>query len=99
MWTLRRKGMRETRVAAPSGGPAARRRTFIAEFRVRSDGTAGAVSFSEEGSGPVTFGGPAPTPVPWTSWTLLRATARGAGAADASVSAERLPDGTKLIFR
>lgn len=98
MWTLRQAGMRATHTAAPSGGLAARRRSFAVEFRVRADGTAGDVRYFD-GSRAVTFAGAAPTPVPWTSWTLLRATARGAGSENAAASAELLPDGTRILFR
>ena len=98
MWTLRQAGMRTTYTAAPSGGPAARRRSFAVEFRVRADGTAGDVRYSD-GSCAVTFAGAAPVPDLWTSWTLMRATARGAGSGNAAVSAELLPDGTRILFR
>ena len=98
MWTLRQAGMRATYIAVPSGGPAACRRTFALEFRVRSDGTAGGVSFFD-GSRAVTFAGASSVPDRWTSWTLMRATARGAGSENAAVSAELLPDGTRILFR
>lgn len=102
-WTLRPKGLKELHTSVPSDAQTARRRVLTAEFRVGRDGAPLSVRFSEEGSGPVVFGGLAPAPVPqWlepASWTLLRATARGAAAADASVSAAYLADGVRVILK
>ena len=97
-WILRPRGMRTTHTAAPSGGPAARRRSFAVEFRVHADGTAGDVRYFD-GSRAVTFAGASSVPDRWTSWTLMRATARGAGSGNSAVSAELLPDGTRILFR
>ncbi len=98
-WVLRPGGLRECRAYAPADAQNARRRVLTAEFRLRADGSAASASFDEEGAGAIPFGTPPFPPSAGTPWSLLRATARGAGAADASVSAVRQADGTRIILQ
>ncbi len=98
-WVLRPGGLRECRAYAPADAQNARRRVLTAEFRLRADGTAASAAFEEEGAGAVLFGAP---PLPLSAgapWSLLRATARGAGTGAASVSVVRQADGTRIILQ
>ena len=98
-WFLRPGGLRECREHAPADATAARRRVLTAEFRLRTDGTVASAAFAEADAGAVPFGDP-PFPLPaGAPWSLLRATARGADAAGAAVSAVRQADGTRIILQ
>lgn len=98
-WVLRPAGLRECRACTPADAPDARRRVLTAEFRLRTDKSIASASFVEEGSGAIPFETPLPPLSAGARASLLCVTARGGGAADATVAVIRQADGTLIILQ